>query len=247
MGEQLILGEEANRIPCGHLFHENCIKEWLRTSNQCPVCRYELPTDDVRYEEERQSHASSRRPRLRRADLNAKSVRELRHLARHLDVSVAGCIEKEDIVQRLAASGTVELICDDIAQGGSLMAVNVPDSCKLSSAELANMSVKGIRDHMIQMGVDTAGCYQKRELIQRLIAAGRVAASSQRASELVLPSERIAESQLQGLGESAADVVFSEEGNEAIAVYRDGAASEAASDYAAAKAYGFNEGDAARL
>merc|ERR1712080_353661 len=120
--------------------------------------------------------------------------------------------------------------CDDVTQDGSATAASVPDLCKLSSAQLAKMSVNEIRRQMMQMGVDSTGCYHKRDLIQRLIAAGRVAASTQRASESVLPCERICDSQLQGRGEAAAEVVFSEEGNEAITVYRDGADAEASSD-----------------
>lgn len=32
-------------IPCGHMFHESCIKEWLEKHNTCPVCRFELPAN----------------------------------------------------------------------------------------------------------------------------------------------------------------------------------------------------------
>lgn len=30
------------RLPCGHKFHEACIFEWLRKSDQCPVCRAKI-------------------------------------------------------------------------------------------------------------------------------------------------------------------------------------------------------------
>lgn len=33
-------------IPCGHMFHESCIKAWLEKHNTCPVCRFELPTSN---------------------------------------------------------------------------------------------------------------------------------------------------------------------------------------------------------
>ncbi|ORX57840.1 hypothetical protein BCR36DRAFT_344588 [Piromyces finnis] len=38
-------------MPCGHIFHESCIFQWLKDNNTCPVCRYELETDDEEYNE----------------------------------------------------------------------------------------------------------------------------------------------------------------------------------------------------
>lgn len=37
-------GSEAVTMPCSHMFHSNCIEQWLRTSHYCPVCRFEMPT-----------------------------------------------------------------------------------------------------------------------------------------------------------------------------------------------------------
>jgi len=51
------LGQTAQLLPCGHMFHPECTKPWLSEHNTCPVCRYQLPTDDAEYEERRRQAA----------------------------------------------------------------------------------------------------------------------------------------------------------------------------------------------
>lgn len=35
-------GVSVEKLPCGHVIHTLCCKEWWSTSPTCPVCRYTL-------------------------------------------------------------------------------------------------------------------------------------------------------------------------------------------------------------
>ncbi|XP_076947552.1 uncharacterized protein LOC143619537 [Bidens hawaiensis] len=48
--DEVVVGELVTQLPCGHGYHGGCILPWLAVRNTCPVCRHELPTDDVDYE-----------------------------------------------------------------------------------------------------------------------------------------------------------------------------------------------------
>jgi len=50
--DELEVGVQVQVMPCSgkHVYHPDCLKPWLEKHNSCPVCRFELPTDDVEYE-----------------------------------------------------------------------------------------------------------------------------------------------------------------------------------------------------
>ncbi|UJR37573.1 hypothetical protein I4U23_030274 [Adineta vaga] len=37
--------EKARCLPCGHLFHQNCLRSWLEQDTSCPICRLSLQED----------------------------------------------------------------------------------------------------------------------------------------------------------------------------------------------------------
>ena len=53
------LDEMVKQMPCKHMYHRNCILPWLELRNSCPVCRFELPTDDFVYENRRRRNANN--------------------------------------------------------------------------------------------------------------------------------------------------------------------------------------------
>jgi hypothetical protein len=44
--DMIPLDEAAKELPCKHFYHRKCITEWLNIRNFCPLCKYEMPTDD---------------------------------------------------------------------------------------------------------------------------------------------------------------------------------------------------------
>jgi len=42
----------VRQMPCKHIFCESCLFEWLRQDNTCPLCRYELPSEEQRQQQE---------------------------------------------------------------------------------------------------------------------------------------------------------------------------------------------------
>ncbi|PPE00715.1 hypothetical protein GOBAR_AA39853 [Gossypium barbadense] len=45
--EELEVGFYASRMPCSRTFHGDCIEKWLKQSHYCPICRFQMPTNEA--------------------------------------------------------------------------------------------------------------------------------------------------------------------------------------------------------
>ncbi|GLD92577.1 hypothetical protein PINS_up001136 [Pythium insidiosum] len=39
---EMAIGATLTRMPCQHMFHTDCLHEWLKIGNSCPICRVEI-------------------------------------------------------------------------------------------------------------------------------------------------------------------------------------------------------------
>jgi len=62
-------GDDMSVLPCKHQLHTECLTPWLKQTNSCPLCRYQLDTDSAEYEARRRQQGgqpaspASHRPR----------------------------------------------------------------------------------------------------------------------------------------------------------------------------------------
>jgi len=65
--EVMPLGSKSKQMPCGHLFHDDCIVSWVAKSNSCPMCRNdEMPSE--------KHHFDDVESRIRKEDPGRKGI-----------------------------------------------------------------------------------------------------------------------------------------------------------------------------
>jgi len=110
--EEHNIGDKVIRLPCAHIYHSKCITEWLSRHCTCPVCRFELPTDDSAYEEKRKVRMASRKPRFARYELERMVMKDLIKLCVRLKLNnaIVGGSEKKEVIQAIVDSGKIDII-----------------------------------------------------------------------------------------------------------------------------------------
>jgi hypothetical protein len=58
--DRLVDGVVLTRLPCGHEYHLYCVLAWFQNNCTCPECRYEMETDNPRFEVGRKQRMKDR-------------------------------------------------------------------------------------------------------------------------------------------------------------------------------------------
>jgi hypothetical protein len=112
---------------------------------------------------------------MRRADLTVKTVQELSRLANYIGVDVRGCLEKSELVERIAESSKVQIIpTEGMEESGNSSASSSLRPTVFTQSQLDALSIVEVQALMERLRVDTSDCTDKGDLIERLVLSGRV-------------------------------------------------------------------------
>jgi E3 ubiquitin-protein ligase RNF115/126 len=159
--EEQSIGNYATKLPCGHLYHLHCLKDWLSIHCTCPICRFELETDDSEFEKDRKKRMKKRKLRYRLDEVKSMKISQLKELCGRIEVDISDCIDKQEIVNRIVESGMI-----DFTEGVPLM--------EFTQQEFMAKGVQELRSLIKSFGLSDDGIIEKNELRACLLESGRI-------------------------------------------------------------------------
>ena len=63
-------------MPCLHVFHPDCVHDWLRDNQTCPMCKLDLHPSHIH-----------RKLRFRVEEMASMSVKELKYLCHYVGIN----------------------------------------------------------------------------------------------------------------------------------------------------------------
>jgi len=163
--EALNIGDRATRLPCAHIYHPRCVIQWLGShSNTCPVCRYELPTENDIFERGREERMKLRKPRYAPYELYRMNIKDLKEFCQKISLDPNDYMEKKEMVRAILESGRVEVIA-------------APEPVEYPSiGVLRSMGIRQLKNAMADAGVffDPKDVVEKEDMVQIFVSSGRI-------------------------------------------------------------------------
>lgn len=139
--------DDATKMPCGHIHHTACLTKWLRSHNTCPVCRHTIEADET--------------PRPSSLSALLQGWRDSRMRAEAAGTPASGGDASPSFSIASPATG---MLGDGRLQVLEGTGGSGPSSSVVAEADLMRMSVSELKQRLRQLGVDTSGVVEKREL-----------------------------------------------------------------------------------